>query len=60
MAIKAADGVNEGQIAVTEDELRELNNTVSANESLRRNSSLSHRHFALNYYRRKSSERRPR
>ena len=31
MAIKAADGVNEGQIAVTEDELRELNNTVSAN-----------------------------
>ena len=31
MAIKAADGVSEGQIAVTEDELRELNNTVSSN-----------------------------
>lgn len=31
MAIKAADGVSEGQIAVTEDELRELNNTVSIN-----------------------------
>ena len=31
MAIKAADGVNEGQIAVTEDELRELNNTVRTN-----------------------------
>jgi len=27
MAIKAADGANEGQIAVTEDELRKLNNT---------------------------------
>ena len=30
MAIKAADGMSDGQIAVTEDELRELNNTVSA------------------------------
>ena len=29
MAAKAADGGSEGQIAVTEDELRELNNQVN-------------------------------
>ena len=30
MATKAAEGVGDGQIAVTEDELRELNYNVSA------------------------------